>query len=47
MDTVGNAVCIADAAALTEGDWKALRRESIGSSDAAAVLGMGKYGSPF
>lgn len=46
METIGNAIRVADASALTEGDWRALRRESIGSSDASAVLGMGRYGSP-
>jgi len=28
-------------------EWLALRREGIGSSDCSAVLGMGKYGTPF
>ena len=29
------------------GEWLELRRTGIGSSDCSAVLGMGKYGSPF
>ncbi|AEN79901.1 RecE-like exonuclease [Mycobacterium phage Raymond7] len=31
----------------TREEWLELRRRGIGSSDCSAVLGMGKYGSPF
>jgi putative phage-type endonuclease len=31
----------------TREEWLALRRTGIGSSDCSAVLGLGKYGSPF
>ena len=44
---VGHAKVLADATKLTEGDWQELRHKSIGSSDAAAVMSMGKYGSPY
>ena len=44
---IGQAKVIADAAKLSEEDWQELRHKSIGSSDAAAVLSMGRYGSPY
>jgi putative phage-type endonuclease len=46
MERFANAVVLADAASMTDGDWRALRQKSVGSSDAAAVMGRGKYGSP-
>ena len=44
---IGHAKVIADAAKLSEEDWQELRHKSIGSSDAAAVMSMGRYGSPY
>ena len=44
---IGKAKVIADAAKLSEEEWQELRHKSIGSSDAAAVMSMGKYGSPY
>jgi len=46
MERFANAVVLADASSMTDGDWRALRQKSVGSSDAAAVMGRGKYGSP-
>jgi len=42
----GHANVLADASDMSEEDWKDLRNNSIGSSDTAAVMGMGRYGSP-
>lgn len=42
----GHANVLANAADMSEDDWKDLRNNSIGSSDASAVLGLGRYGSP-
>jgi len=44
--SIGHAVVIANASEMSEKEWQDLRHKSIGSSDAAAVLGMGRYGSP-
>ena len=44
---IGHAVVVADATKLTEGDWQELRHKSIGSSDAAGIMSMGRYGSPY
>tara|TARA_Y100000004_G_scaffold197186_1_gene270289 strand:- start:4570 stop:5535 length:966 start_codon:yes stop_codon:yes gene_type:complete len=43
---IGNAVVIANASEMSEKEWQDLRHKSIGSSDAAAVMQMGRYGSP-
>jgi putative phage-type endonuclease len=42
----GHANVLADAGDMSEEDWKDLRNNSVGSSDTAAVMGMGRYGSP-
>ena len=43
---IGHARVLADASDMTEEDWKSLRHKSVGSSDTAPLLGMGRYGSP-
>jgi putative phage-type endonuclease len=46
MKTLGHANVLADASDMSEEDWTDLRKNSIGSSDAASILEMGRYGSP-
>lgn len=43
---IGHAVVIANAGEMSEKEWQGLRHKSVGSSETAAVMGMGRYGSP-
>ena len=45
MERFANAIVLADASSMADGDWRALRQKSVGSSDAAQVMGLGRYGS--
>lgn len=47
MKRVMQALILADKTKLNDDEWKALRRTGIGGSDAAAIVGMNPYATPF